>query len=138
MTWRNFIAIDPGSTHCGTATFCDGVCIGVEELKPPALFRLLERYDGAGVVYESFSLFPWKADAQSFSALRTVEVIGVIKYICKQRGLVAVAQRPLIKAPTKAQLEARGIKLLSRGHGVHCKDAEVHGWYHLLRNGHIL
>ena len=133
MPWRRFVAIDPGSVHCGVAIFEKGACVETVELKPQDLFRMMEHTEVDGVVMEEFRLYPWKAKEQTFSPLGTVETIGVVKYLCRKRGFVYVMQSAQIKTPTAAQLNARGVRFRSVGAGPHCRDAELHGWYYLLR-----
>ena len=134
MTWHTFLALDPGSVHCGVARFKNGKCQWAREYDPQGLFTLLEHTTVQGVISESFRLYPNKAAAQFWSQLKTVEVIGVIKYICKMRGIPVIEQPASIKIPIAAQLAARHYKYKSHGHGGHAKDSEYHGMYYLARN----
>ena len=132
------LAIDPGERHCGTA-YGHSYCEGVQEYDQPGLFDLVERWIEKGaldlIVLEEYRLYPWKLQEQGFSEVRTVEAIGVIKYLAERGGVPVIMQPALIKKPTAARMKAAGVKLLSRGRGPHCRDAELHlyyYWHHMI------
>lgn len=129
------IAVDPGERHCGVATWndqpTDPHCFTWE---PAELFGHIEQWLNVWkptVVVESFHLYPWLMDQQAYSDLKTVETIGVVRYLCGKFGAQLVEQNATIKKPTFAQLSARGIQLV--GKNQHEKDAEAHGWHYILR-----
>ena len=133
-------SIDPGSVHCGTAWWEDGECKWTREYTPYGLFQLLNNWmtlkSGDVVVMEEFRLYPWKSAEQGFSQLKTVETIGVVRWIVgtKWSGAVELIEQPaLIKKPTMGQMRARGVTNLATEEktGGHCADAFLHGWYYL-------
>lgn len=131
------VAIDPGEIHCGVATWNDSdTDPHVYEYDPELLAEVLESwYHGSGwkptTVIEEFRLYPWKAQEQGYSQLKTVEVIGVVRHLCRRFGVTLVEQSATIKKPTFAQLQARGVLL--KGTNQHMRDAEAHGWYYQLK-----
>lgn len=84
------------------------------------------------VVVEEFRLYPDKAQAQGYSDFETAQMIGVIKYICSERGIEVIEQGAGIKKPTRAQLKGRGIQQV--GKGGHACDAELHLIHYCLKN----
>lgn len=133
------LAIDPGAVHCGVALFENGECSWASEGTPKSVEYAITTLAYVGgldvVVIESFRLSPTGAKALVGDALGTVEVIGVVRYLCRLYGLPLVEQQPNIKRATERILKAKGIALKSKGQGPHAKDAELHGWCYLLRNG---
>ena len=82
----------------------------------------------AGVVMESFQLYPGKALSQSFSQFKTVEVIGVCKYLCELHGIPVIMQGAHQKAFfSDGKLERLGYTVAS----VHERDALRHVLYYL-------
>ena len=141
------IAIDPGEVHCGIARFEGDYLMSTFEMTPDDLFDYLKNvfeyfakpnadYDSIVVVMESFRLYPGSSKALAYSALMTVEVIGVVRFLCKQAGIKLVEQNATIKIPTRKQMVARGIVnfAVTSGKGRHCADAVEHGYYYLLRD----
>jgi hypothetical protein len=177
------IAIDPGDAHVGVAFFAkdeDGnwFCEDAQQLDPEEFedgFAELILMDPTppSVVYERFRLYGDKAAAQKGSEFRTSQMIGVIKFVCRQRNnhvarheaaeaagrlmsceqrggscedpqnrpqaVVVVGQMADIKKPTTGILRSKKIKSVGKkakaenvGWGVHCIDAELHGWYYIL------
>lgn len=125
-------AIDPGDRHQGTAYYEDGQVSWTktmtrDELTDYLLNRVVRPGEIFEVVLEEFRLYPWKSDAQAFSQMLTVEVIGVVKFICDQRGWPLTMARTGSKKPTFAIMKKRGVALV--GKGQHEKDAEAHGYY---------
>lgn len=94
------------------------------------------------IVVEEFRLYPWAAEQQSFKTFPEVEVIGVIKWLhrtmAEENGSQCrlVMQQASIKEPTTKILRHKKIKSLAKavGAGGHAKDAELHGWHHILKN----
>jgi len=131
------MAIDPGSPHCGVATFVHGECTGTEEYAPKRLLALVEMrcwfQDVNVFVCESWVPMPGGAATRKMDGVRTNRVIGVIEWLCGKYGTRLVFQQPNIKKPTAAILKAHGVALKSAGAGGHCRDAELHGWCYVLR-----
>lgn len=125
------LAVDPGEVHCGWAEFSNDKCTHAGEWSPPEMYQYIVDYSHryGELVVEEFRLYPWKSEAQGFSQLRTVEVIGVLRYLASQHELPMIEQSARIKKPTFARFDAMGYEWVSRGHGGHAKDAEAHGLY---------
>lgn len=132
------MAIDPGEVHCGTAIFDVRDPEGarptvVNELEPRKLFMAIEQGHPRIklIVIESFRLYP--GVDQRWSGLKTVEVIGVVRYLCDRFEIPLFEQNATIKKPTFKIMAARGIELRSKSEkkGQHCMDAEAHGWHYL-------
>lgn len=153
-----YVSIDPGKTHCGVARWvvertstpeaalAGGHVTTVRltecyERTPDALYIELRELkdDGIGlVICESFGLQKGR-NAQG-SPLETVEVIGVIKYLCRMAGLRYQMQTPSIKPYPDAWLAAQVPPSRGGGHDInllasntHKRDAIRHGLYPALR-----
>lgn len=150
------LAIDPGHT-CGIATLTvrtNGEIRvppeSVASVSPGHVYDLLDRRSIPGrgwdvVVAEEFRLYPWLATQQAFSELHTVEVIGVIKYLCALADLPLYMQKTNIKKEARHLAEAHGwpmqVRSLGTGKGKykgpdfaypgqqHGRDALAHGCY---------
>lgn len=145
----NVIAIDPGDVHVGMAEFEEGHCVQAwEETPAGALFYVAERLvanDFDALVIEEFRLYPWKAQQQAFSQMKTAELIGAFKLLWATNGQMIVTgtvpntiwyqQGAAIKKPIDKHLKARGVTMLADENkaGGHARDAELHG-YHFLSN----
>jgi len=137
------LAIDPGEVHCGMAWFAADECVAVEEMKPEdcvdAVAHWLQETTARALVIEEFRLYPWKAQQQSFSIMGTCEVIGQLKLAHRwHAGQVKLYIQPAsIKEPTRAIMRARGIPMLAKlsKSGLHCLDAETHGYHHIHKKG---
>lgn len=140
------LAIDPGEVHCGMAYFEDDNeswhLVSSWELEPNdcewTAFRMITEENLDTLIVEEFRLYPWKSEQQAFNQIRTVEVIGVLRFLygravelgheCKWKE-----QGASIKKPTAAIINAKGIKAM-KGSNRHMKDAQLHGWYHILHD----
>ena len=126
------LAIDPGSVHCGLARFDrDGRLVRSHTLSPDELLRYVWLWarDDTTLVIESFRLDPRIAPALAHDPLRTVEVIGALKWIARRASSTVVMQAPAIKRPAKAMVRRHGIRLSSNQHTA---DAQLHGYFYLL------
>ncbi len=126
-------AIDPGEKHCGWAEFRDNKLWSSGECTPDEMYAWLEestRFDQ--VVMEEYRVYPWLLQQHGYSTVPTIEVIGVIKYICRCRGLSLETQPATIKKVVAARF---GKRLSSRNR--HARDAEMHGLYYLGTRGEI-
>src|SRR5258708_1845457 len=120
------LSIDPGEVHVGVALLrltgggLKITCDWAYEIKPPELIQMLEKEERTHigqVLCEEFRLYPWKMAQQGFSQIKTVELIGVIRYLCEKRGFKLTEQPASIKEPTERILKAKGIMLKSYGQG---------------------
>lgn len=132
------IGIDPGERHCGVALALGAHVYEAYETDPDTCGHRLQdwlRADAADklVVCEEFRLYPWQADAQSFSTMATCELIGVIKWMVEHDGIGASLhmQPASILKPTAAICKAK--KIRPKGTGPHARAAELHIWHYLLR-----
>ena len=93
------ISLDPGETHglCMAESNHnkDWKIIRTDAIKDAELFSLLENEPNVDlVIYEQYKLYASKAKAMVNNEFLTVQAIGVIKYICRKRGI------PTLKSPT--------------------------------------
>jgi len=156
------LAIDPGeSSGVARLDVVDVSKLGVVRKEIVPVF--VRTFDQAGVyaelegpqfydavVLEEFRLFPWMATYQSFSELPTVEVIGVVKYLCAKNDTPLYVQRADIKKEARSIAEATGWKMKDRSLGSgkgkyrgpdfdypgpqHPRDALAHGIYWIYRH----
>jgi len=80
------------------------------------------------VVIEAFRLYPHKANDKVLSSFPTVEIIGIIKYLCWNNEIPFVEQG----ANTKkfyGNKKLRMCDLFERGRSPHIRDAVRHGLY---------
>lgn len=136
------VAIDPGDVHCGMAlgivsTSGQFVCTRAWEATPGECADEVAGWLLAGelqaVVVERFSLYADKAATQVGSSFPTAELIGVLKYLVRVAGSASIAiQGADIKKSMRAQLAARGIKLLP-AEADHARDAQLHLWHYAGR-----
>lgn len=135
---RTLVAIDPGEKHCGVAVWEQGKGAWSQlqpyEVDPYALFYMIAGYEPHGkvtVVMEEYKLYPWLLQQQGFSAVKTVETIGVVRWLCHCRDWTLVEQSATIKKPATGFMQTKGIEF--RGTNQHMRDAEMHGWYWILK-----
>ena len=129
-------AVDPGDVHVGIAHQRAGrQAAAFEELadQTPYFFHDVLR-PADTLVIEEFRLYPNKAAAQSWSPMRTSELIGALKWIAAQHDAQVVMQPASIKIPTRKQCAARGI-CYNGVDSIHAKDAWLHLQYFILRGG---
>lgn len=125
------LGIDPGHTT-GVAIVEDGK---VEAFYTTNLWTRLdtlftpERKPDV-VVYEDFRLYPWMAKSKSWSHLETVQVIGVIKYLCELHEIpVETQMASVIKSKLAQRLFGDVITLLPE----HAREAALHALLHHRR-----
>lgn len=144
--WGYVLAVDPGEVHVGVAEFSKGRCAWTREFGPEQFYEFLEKVCALGsvrasgvVVVEEFRLYPGKAAAQSWSQLKTVEVIGTIRYITGYYGVTMVEQGAHIKKVARARMGAQGVVNLAveQRLGRHCADAVEHGWFYINHGGSV-
>ena len=91
-TYNRVVSIDPGGTN--------GICIAkgdgtdwqityVDGLEKHKLYEVLEQVEAEGtlLIYETYRLYESKAKVMVGNEFETVQIIGVIKYICEKRGI---------------------------------------------------
>lgn len=91
------LAVDPGDRNCGVAVYDGEKLTQAKNLTPKELFEILEQDEFDVILVESFRLFPKMTSHLIFSKMRTVEIIGVVKYIGEKRNKVVTEQPPHIK-----------------------------------------
>lgn len=82
------------------------------------------------VIIEEYRLYPDLLQQQGYSKVQTVEVIGVIRYLCGLAGVEMIEQGASIKKPAFAVMKARGFEW-PKGLDQHAKDAVAHGYYRI-------
>lgn len=137
-----FWAIDPGESKCGIAIFEGGRCVqALRSVPDECLDKLFEhcwdRYSSTaprGVVLESFLLRADLAPQQTGSEMGTSQMIGAVRWICRNRGVPLVMQTPS-QARSIERLEPFGgwpqRRWISYGHGGDAKMAERHGYFRI-------
>ena len=55
---------------------------------------IINKYQPDVIVYETFQMYPWKSQAQSWSTFIPCEVIGVIRFIAEEIDTPCVGQQP--------------------------------------------
>lgn len=149
------LAIDPGHT-CGIAELTvtqmrvEVVPDSVKCVSPGHVFYLLNLQLADVVVCEEFRLYPWLASHQAFSDFRTVEVIGIVKYLTAMNNMALEMQQAKIKKEARTLATDHGwpMKERSLGSGAgkyrgpdfdypgqqHGRDALAHACYWAWRN----
>lgn len=146
----DMIAIDPGET-CGVALFDGTRCWQALPMASDGCLHFLEamlqrqsHVDAMlrgiapirEVVVERFRLYASKARQQTGSSFRTVEVIGVIKWLCHLADIPCILVPADIKNATAGNMRGRGIQSVAQGENStvreHAKDAEQLGYYRLF------
>ena len=125
------ISIDPGDSHVGYAEWESGKLTHYVKHSPASLIKELESKAPGSVetiVVEAFRLYPWLAQQQGFSALKTPQLIGVIKYLSNYLGADLVEQGANIKKPAFAAMASEGFELPKTNQ--HVRDAIAHGWWY--------
>jgi hypothetical protein len=127
------MAIDPGDVHVGVARAANGRVWAEEINATDFLPWFSDRvHELKVVVIEEFRLYPGSAPALSWSPMRTVEMIGAIRWIAACAGVPIALQSAAVKVPTRAQCKARGI--VWKHKSGHASDALLHLYYFMLRN----
>ncbi|KKM81975.1 hypothetical protein LCGC14_1324280 [marine sediment metagenome] len=99
------IAIDPGDKHTGVVELNeDGTRIQSYTYDPALTVKMLEDNLNFGasehneplarMVVEKFQLYPNRTKFKAWSGLEVVELIGVIKYICKKAEIPCLMVAP--------------------------------------------
>lgn len=92
------IGIDPGRKYCGFVVVKDGELFMRHTIPPEdvpgALMQWLDPFFDPVVGIEGFQLFPRTAWGQYYSSMPEVELIGVVKYMCRQQKVPCAVIRP--------------------------------------------
>lgn len=135
---ESILALDPGeSTGWCYLNIFDQMKAGTAPKDHEAVMRLIQDLQPNRVVYESFNLYPGKAQKLIWNSFYPCEVIGVIKLVCQIQGIPVVVQAPPVKKyagplPQKFVDLSRTEKLTE-----HSKDACQHLCYYLRQVGDI-
>jgi len=125
------LGIDPGNTTgWGLVEVPHTVLFAGQINSRQALVDLINRYLPTTVVIEAFRLYPWKAQAQSFSSMIPAELIGVAKATCDALNI------SLIEQPASARnIITKRVLVATGGWKVttnlpHARDAVRHALYY--------
>lgn len=98
--YKFVISIDPGGTNgycmASKASDKDWTIIKVDGVEKHELYKILENMfinenpKDILAIYEAYRLYASKSKAMIGNEFETVQIIGVIKYICEKRGIVCV------------------------------------------------
>lgn len=133
----------PGDVHVGVCYWVGKEAQWAREFRPEEFVDWLIGKMSAGeikaVIYEVFLLYNNKAIQQTGSTFGTVELIGVMRHLCRRaevpfHGYQASVHKSLYKnldyRPPKKGLR----DWVSYGHGAHTKDAECVGLWFIRSN----
>lgn len=140
---QSILALDPGeSTGWCFLDRDNSMQAGTAPKSHLSVAKLLDDLDPDVVVYETFKLYPSKAQSLIWNSFYPCEVIGVIEYKCALKGMLSgtsgahyrprvVQQAPAVKRyagplPKKFALLSKETKLTE-----HSKDACQHLCYYL-------
>lgn len=135
MSEIRMCSIDPGEKYCGVALWAGMNCYEVFECDPVELFVKLERTILPTIdelVVEEFRVYPWKAQEQGFSEMKTAQVIGVIKFLAGKAGIVPIMQKAQVRKPTYKISKAKR-RPRPEMKGPHMRDAWLMGEYRVLK-----
>lgn len=135
---QSVLALDPGeSTGWCYLDRDNKMLAGTEPKEHLKVYQIIESLDPDIVVYETFNLYPGKAQKLIWNSFYPCEVIGVIKAVCACNCIDLVGQAPSIKKYA-GPLPQKYIKLSERTKLTeHSKDACQHLCYYLRRVGAI-
>lgn len=130
------LSIDPGEKYNAAAFWNDGTLDWLSTQSQDELSDQIEdqiipvfQQGGLVVVIEGYYLYPWMLQQQGFSEVRTVEMIGVVRRLCRRSGVELVVQKATIKKPTFAIAAYNDVAVPGRNQ--HERDAWAHGYYYL-------
>lgn len=130
------LAFDPG----GTTGWCcmdkqddkkmPGVLVERGDFKGwDKVDELIQKFEPDVVTYEVFRLYAYKAQSKSWDTFLVCEVIGVIKFLCREYGIEIVEQTP---SQGKQFFNTDKLKALGLYQTVtHINDATGHALYFL-------
>ena len=137
-----FWSIDPGESKCGVAIFRGGRCVQALKSTPDECLDRLWIHLGYGfsparplaVVLEAFNLRADLMAMQSGSEMGTSQMIGAVRWMCRNRGVPVVMQTPsqAHSIERKEPFSARPQRwYISYGQGRDAKMAELHGLFRI-------
>ena len=92
------IALDPGNSTGWVFREADGsISGGTCGENHEHVWKLLEHYRPTTIVYETFQMYPGKAQKLIWNTFYPCEVIGVIKLWCTLNGATLVGLQPSVK-----------------------------------------
>lgn len=95
---KAILVFDPGESTGWVFRRADGTLDGGTCPKDHTkVAELLHKYMPEIVVFESFRLYPQKAQSLAWNSFYPCEVIGVIKYLCMVDDVPTVEQAPSVK-----------------------------------------
>lgn len=90
---------------------------------------IIVKFEPDIITYEVFRLYSYKAQSKSWDTFLVVEVVGVIKFLCRQFGIEIVEQTP---SQGKQFFNTDKLKALGLYQSVtHINDATGHALYYL-------
>lgn len=126
------LAIDPGP-HVGVATWVDGDGFRCFEQTPDELYAVIPDWISWAnvVVCENFII----KGARAKEANETIEMIGVIRYLCAQRGRHFVLQAPADAMSFSTSEKLKRIGWWQRGGSDHGRAASKHLLLYMVKSG---
>lgn len=109
------IALDPGNSTGWVFREADGsISGGTCGENHEHVWNLLEQYKPTIVVYETFQMYPGKAQKLIWNTFYPCEVIGIIKLWCMKNGAELVGLQPSVKKFALANSELELWKTVER------------------------
>ena len=138
---HKILSLDPGETT-GWAVFENGELLAAGQLDTSAIEQsaaviqsLIKIHTPAIVVYEDYRVYGWKADAHSWAALHTPQLIGAIKTICSLLSIPTHTQMAQVAKQFCTDTKLKEWGMYQKGLK-HARDAIRHGCYFILFNQH--
>jgi hypothetical protein len=126
------LVLDPGGTT-GWAYFENGLprAAGQVSDEGESIERLIDAKKPEVVVIEEYVLYPWRLKEQTWSDCPEAQLIGVIRFLCRKRGI-----RVRFQGANQAKQFCTDIRLKSwkfyLPNKKHANDATRHGAYYML------
>lgn len=126
------LSVDPGDVHVGMALWNNGGLEHAWETDPEDSVHAFKGfYDLDLLVIESYQLYPWASDHQTFSKMPTSQLIGRMKQVADDRGIRVLEQTA---ASLKVIRKTPYYKALRKERGKfppHADSAVGHGLFYL-------
>lgn len=124
------LGVDPGDTtgYVIVDTVSGQVLYGTFPVWSGLESLVLSLEPSDAIVFESFRLYPAKAQAQSWSSFPAVEVIGVLKFLARKQHVPIVEQSASEGKSVDVDIDQRSV-------GRHAYDALRHVLVYLRRQG---
>jgi len=123
----NILALDPGHTTGWAALTEEKVLATGMFADYDGVLELVQKFCPEIAVIEDFVLHPWRSRALAWSQLRTVQTLGVMKYMLDEQSIPYVLQ--------SSSLVKQSSKRLVGYTSDHERDAVTHGIVYLQRQG---